>query len=161
MDPSEKIEAYYAKQSTFKEGLALLRELALKTELEETLKWGSPVYVIDNKNVLGINAFKNHFGIWFFHGVFLKDPKNVLQNAQEGKTKGMRHWKFTSAQEIDKKVVLAYLLEAIENQKKGIMLLPKKRAKGKVEIPELLTQALKKDPPASEAFKKLTPFKQA
>ncbi|MCJ7467508.1 MAG: DUF1801 domain-containing protein [Maribacter sp.] len=139
----------------------MLRALALKTELEESLKWGSPVYTLDKKNVLGLLAFKNHFGIWFFHGALLKDPKNVLQNSQEGKTKGMRHWKFSSVKEIDQKEVLAYILEAIENQKKGILLIPKKKEKGKFEIPELLKEALKVSKKTSEAFRKLTPFKQA
>jgi uncharacterized protein YdeI (YjbR/CyaY-like superfamily) len=161
MDSSEKIEAYYEKHSVFKEGLSVLRNLALTTELKETSKWGSPVYTLDNKNVLGILSFKNHFGIWFFHGAFLKDPKNVLQNAQEGKTKGMRHWKFSSVNEIDQKEVLAYMVEAIENQKKGIMLIPEKKEKGKFEIPELLKQALKESKKTLEAFNKLTPFKQA
>ncbi len=95
MDISEKTEAYFAKERPFKSGLALLRELALKTELQETFKWSTPVYTIDGKNVLGITSFKDHFGVWFFNGVFLKDPKNVMVNAQEGKTKSMRHWKFT------------------------------------------------------------------
>ena len=44
----------------------------------------------------------------------------MLENAQEGKTKGMRHWKFQSLDEVDKKVVLAYMKEALENQKKGL-----------------------------------------
>jgi uncharacterized protein YdeI (YjbR/CyaY-like superfamily) len=161
MDTSEKIEAYYAKPSVFKEGLSILRNLALKTELEENLKWGSPVYTLNNKNVLGILSFKNHFGIWFFHGAFLTDPKNVLENAQEGKTKGMRHWKFSSVKEIDPKVVMAYIVEAIENQKKGLVLVPEKKKKGKFEMPELLKEALNENKRASEAFMKLSPFKQA
>ena len=71
MNTQEKIEAYFAKEQPFKEGIQLLRELALKTELNETYKWGIPVYTIDNKNVLGILAFKLHFGIWFYNGCLL------------------------------------------------------------------------------------------
>ena len=77
MDIEEKVEAYYSKNEKFKEGMALLREIALNTQLVETLKWGAPVYTFDNKNVLGIMAFKSHFGIWFFNGVFLSDPQGV------------------------------------------------------------------------------------
>lgn len=158
MDKREKIETYYAKDQKFKEGIALLREIALKTELEETLKWGAPIYTIENKNVLGILAFKSHFGIWFYNGVFLLDPKKVLSNAQEGKTKAMRHWKFTAVEEIEEKVVLAYMNEAITNQKKGIALLPEK--KKKTAIPVLLQHALENNPEAMDTFKALSPYKQ-
>lgn len=127
MNNSEKLEAYYEKEQPFREGLLILRGLAHKTGFKETLKWGSPVYTIDGKNVLGIMGFKSHFGIWFFNGVFLTNPKKVLENAQEGKTKAMRHWKFTSAEAIDKSSVLSYMQEAIENQKKGLVLKPVKK----------------------------------
>jgi uncharacterized protein YdeI (YjbR/CyaY-like superfamily) len=159
MSSSEKIEAFYAREHPFKQGLAMLREIAHKTELEESLKWGAPVYMVDGKNVLGIMAFKSHFGLWFFNGVFLEDPKKVLQNAQEGKTKAMRHWKFTSVDEIDKATVLAYMKEAIENQKKGMELKPERKA-GKVEMPGILTDALRENKKLKAAFDDLTPFKQ-
>ncbi len=136
----EKIEAYYSKNQKFKEGIAQLREIALKTQLVETLKWGSPVYTIDNKNVLGILAFKNHFGIWFFNGVFLSDPRGVLENAQEGKTKSMRHWKFKAESDIDEAAVLSYIEEAIANQKKGLEIKPS--PKTEIIIPKLLKDVL-------------------
>ena len=63
MDKIEKIEAYFAKENQFKEGLSILRQLANKTELIEDFKWSSPVYTINGKNVLGIITFKNHFGM--------------------------------------------------------------------------------------------------
>lgn len=126
MNTQEKIEAYFAKEQPFKEGIGRLRELARKTQFVETYKWGIPVYTIDNKNVLGILAFKHHFGIWFYNGVFLKDPKKVLENAQEGKTKAMRHWKFNTNEGIDEAAVLSYFQEAISNQKKGLTLVPEK-----------------------------------
>lgn len=79
----------------------------------------SRVYA-QRENVFGICKFKNHFGVWFFNGVFLKDPKNVLENAQEGKTKGMRHWKFQSLEAVDEQIVLSYMKEALDNQRKGM-----------------------------------------
>ena len=120
MDRGEKLEAYYTKAHPFREGINFLREIALKTEAEEHFKWSIPVYTLNNKNVFGICKFKNHFGVWFFNGVFLKDPKKVLENAQDGKTKGMRHWKFQSLDEVDEKIVLGYMKEALDNQKKGL-----------------------------------------
>jgi uncharacterized protein YdeI (YjbR/CyaY-like superfamily) len=154
----EKIEAYYLKDQKFKEGINLLREIALKTQLAETLKWGSPVYTIDNKNVLGIMAFKNHFGLWFFNGGFLSDPKGVLENAQEGKTKSMRHWKFNSKDEINKAVVLAYLEEAIQNERNGLILRPSR--KKEISIPKLLRDALLANTNLNKQFNALAPYKQ-
>jgi uncharacterized protein YdeI (YjbR/CyaY-like superfamily) len=153
-----KIEAYYAREGSFKEGLNRLRALALQTELKEELKWGAPVYTLGGKNVFGITAFKSHFGIWFFNGCYLKDPGNVLENAQEGKTKAMRHWKFIAADEIKADKVLAYMTEAIENQKKGLSHKPRK--KQKMQVPSELLQVLKKDIELQKAFNKFTPYKQ-
>lgn len=155
---NELLESYYQKARPFREGLQLLRSLALQTQLQETIKWNSPVYTIENKNVLGIMAFKSHFGIWFFHGVFLKDPDKVLENVQDGKTKAMRHWKFKSAEEIDAKRVLAYFNEAIENQKKGIRLIPEK-SKGTV-IPVILKNTFQKNKNLEAAFNAITGYKK-
>ena len=120
MEKSEKIEAYYTKQHRFKDGIALLRLLASKTEAVETFKWHAPVYTVGGKNVFWISRFKNHFGLGFFDGAALNDPKNILENAQPGKTKAMRHWKFTSQDQIDTKAVLAYMQEAVENMVKRL-----------------------------------------
>ncbi|QBA65640.1 hypothetical protein EQY75_09100 [Muriicola soli] len=140
------------------EGLNRLRRLALQTELQEDLKWGIPVYTLKGKNVFGISAFKTHFGIWFFNGCYLKDPEGVLENAQEGKTKAMRHYKFSSLDEIMPDIVLAYMTEAVENQKKGLIHKPDR--KKKTEIPAELLQVLEKDPGLHKAFKQITPYKQ-
>ncbi|HPF97896.1 MAG TPA: YdeI/OmpD-associated family protein, partial [Mangrovimonas sp.] len=113
---------------------------------------------LNGKNVLSFGAFKHHFGIWFFNGVFLKDEHNLLEQAQE-KTKGLRNMKMTSIDQLNKPVVLAYIKEAIENQKLGKEIKPE--AKGKtVDIPEELNAALKKDKVLMDSFKALTPFKQ-
>ncbi len=127
MGNAEKIKAYYGKEGPFKKGIRVLRDLALQTELEEDYKWNAPIYTIEGKNVLGIVAFKHHFGIWFFNGSFLKDPKKVLENSQEGKTRAMRHWKFTAIDQINPKLILAYIYEAIENQKKEESRFPKRK----------------------------------
>ncbi|WP_435623017.1 YdeI/OmpD-associated family protein [Flagellimonas sp.] len=159
MTPSEKIEAYYEKEHPFKEGIAILRSLARQTEAAESYKWNFPVYTIENKNVLGICKFKNHFGVWFFNGSLLKDPKKVLQNAQEGKTKGMRHWKFSSLSEIDREGVLSYMKEALENQKNGLVIKPEKK-KTEIDIPELLQNSLNAKPSLRKAYLEFSNYKQ-
>lgn len=154
-----RVETFYAKASPFRAGLARLRELALQTGLSETYKWSAPIYTLDNKNVFGITAFKSHFGIWFFNGCYLKDPKKVLENAQEGKTRAMRHWKFTAADEIDTELVLSYMKEAVENQKEGLVWTPEK--KKRTRIPLELEEILKADEDLLDAFGKLPPYKQS
>jgi uncharacterized protein YdeI (YjbR/CyaY-like superfamily) len=159
MHKSEKIEAYYDEEHHYKNAIAVLRGLVVKTELEETYKWKFPTYTLKGKNVIAICKFKKHFGIWFFNGVFLKDPLNVLENAQEGKTKAMRHWKFTKEDQIDKKAILNYINEAIANQKNGSILSPSKTSKP-LAIPELLLTEFKKNRDFKTAYHMLTAYKQ-
>jgi len=157
----DKIKAYFDKEGPFSEALRHLRTLVHKTELEETYKWNFPVYTLNGKNVIGLCAFKKHFGIWFFNGVFLSDPHGVLENAQEGKTMAMRHWKFYKADEINDSKVGSYLQEAIANQKKGIQLSPAKPSKkGPVIVPALLQTAFASNKNLQLAFTNLSPSKQ-
>ena len=160
MENSEKLEAYYGQEHPYKEGISILRDLALKTKVIETLKWGSPVYAAEGKNVFWIARFKNHFGLGFFNGMFLKDPKKILINVQEGKTQAMRHWKFKSIGEIDPPTIVAYINEAIENEKKGMRLILGKKKKSELIFPELLKEALAENPKMEKAFIALSPYKQ-
>lgn len=138
--------------------LHVLRRLCLETEMEETIKWGIPVYTIQNKNVVGIGAFKSYAGLWFFNGSFLKDKEGVLVNAQEGKTKGMRHWRFQQDEVVPEEKVKAYILEAIENQKQGKEI--KIEKKKEYSIPKIFESALQNDPVLKEQFDRLTPGRQ-
>ncbi len=133
--------------------LEKLRSILLSTELEEKMKWGIPTYCLKNKNVIGIGAFKTYAGIWFFNGVFMKDEANVLINAQEGKTKGMRQWRFKSIAEIDESLLKSYIDEAIQNQKQGKEIKAEKKA---LTIPDELKEALASDGQLSEAFEGLS-----
>ena len=160
MDKAAKIEAYYEEEHQYKNGIGKLREIVLKTQLEETFKWMFPTYTLKNKNVLSICKFKNHFGIWFFNGVFLSDPLNVLMNAQEGKTKAMRHWKFITEEDIDVNQVIAYINEAIDNQLNERVLRPVKKSSKPSEIPVLLKETLEKNQKLEEAYKGLTDYKR-
>jgi len=159
MEKHKTAEAYYAVDHSYKNAIGHLRTLAKKTEAVETCKWGMPVYTINNKNVFGICRFKAFFGVWFYQGVFLKDTKKVLRNAQEGKTKAMRHWNFTTIEDIDDDALLAYMNEAIENQKAGKEIKPEKKA-ATFKMPELLKEVIDKDPSLKNAFEAFTPYKQ-
>jgi len=159
MKKANSVEEYIESHEKWDDALTVLRSIINSTEAEETLKWSSPVYTINGKNVLGLGAFNHHFGIWFFNGVFLKDEQKLLVNAQEGKTKALRQMRFTSIKDIDKNVVLAYVKEAIENQKLGKEI-KADRSKKETIIPDELKQELNKDSTLSTSFNNLTPYKQ-
>ena len=135
-----KVNQYIEKKSDWGKELKLLRKIMLQTGMEETVKWGIPTYTEGGKNVAGLGAFKNHVAIWFFNGVFLKDPEDVLVNAREDKTRGLRQWRFQSLDEISAEKVLKYALEAKANQEKGKEIKPEKR---KIKTPKKLEDALK------------------
>lgn len=153
------VEEYIETNAHFKEELILLRDLINSTELNEAIKWSAPVYDLNGKNVLGLGAFKQHFCIWFFNGVFLKDEYNLLINAQE-KTKGLRQMRFKSIKDVNKNAVLAYVKEAIENQRLGKEIKPSKITKKDIIIPVELQNELDSNSLLLDAFKLLTPSKQ-
>lgn len=150
---AKTVEEYLSTQTQYRKLLDELRRILNTTELVETLKWGIPTYQINKKNVIGIGAFKSYAGLWFFNGTFLKDNANVLINAQEGKTKGMRQWRFESVEDIDEKLLLEYIHEAIQNQKNGKEIKPEKKP---LVIPDELKEALASDAQLSEAFDGMT-----
>jgi uncharacterized protein YdeI (YjbR/CyaY-like superfamily) len=159
MQKIHSVEEYIELNSHWSDELIRLRNTILKTELEETVKWSMPTYCLNNKNVLGLGAFKNHLCLWFHQGVFLKDEHNLLINAQENKTKAMRQMRFNSAEDIKDAVVLNYVKEAIENQRAGKEIKPKRSTKS-VVIPNELMVVLKSNSELNIAFKALTPGKQ-
>jgi uncharacterized protein YdeI (YjbR/CyaY-like superfamily) len=87
-------EEYIANNKDWQKSLILLRDILLSTQMTETIKWGVPVYTFEGKNIVGTTAFKSYVGLWFFQGALLKDKKKKLINAQTGKTKALRQWRF-------------------------------------------------------------------
>lgn len=152
------VDEFIAKQSNWQEVLTTFRKILLSTELEENIKWGAPVYSLKEKNVVGMGVFKSYLGLWFFQGAFLKDPKKILVNAQDGKTKAQRQLRFTSEDQIDFGVVKAYIHEAIQNQKAGKEFKPD--LKKPIIIPSEMRSALEKDIDLKYAFDTFTPGKK-
>lgn len=158
MKKVSSIEEYIELHPKWNNLLCELRKVLLTTELKENIKWNSPVYSLNGKNVVGLGAFKNHAGIWFFQGVFLKDEQSKLVNAQEEKTKGLRQWRF-ERNEIDNiALVKSYALEAIENQKLGKEIKPDRNKTFK--IPELIVNKVITNEQFKKDFKALSLSKQ-
>ncbi len=151
-------EEYITAHPHWEKELRELREMILSTEVEETIKWGAPVYTVGGKNVISIAAFKNHCAMWFYNGALLKENTALLENAQENKTKALRQIRFEKDEEIPVAQLRRYVEEAIQNQKEGKEIKPV-RAK-KTVIPPELESAFSDDPALETAFKNLTPGKQ-
>jgi uncharacterized protein YdeI (YjbR/CyaY-like superfamily) len=147
----------WMKYDYWDDEIEIIKSILNKTELIETTKWGGIVYTINNKNVIGVGAFKNYFALWFYNGVFLKDELNVLVNANEGVTKALRQWRFTSKEEINEKHILAYINEAIANEKEGKSIKPTKKSR---IICDFLDAELDADKELASAFEKFTSSKQ-
>ena len=156
MDYSKAIHIW-DKNNSWIEELEILKSMIVKTELEETTKWGGIIYVLNGKNVIGIGGFKNYFAIWFFNGVILKDKQKLLVNAQEGVTKSLRQWRFTSKEEVDEMAVLDYINEAIENEKQGKTSKPEKKTP---ILSEFFEKELNANPELEAAFQKFSAYKQ-
>lgn len=153
------IEQFINKKEKWKEGLLVLHETIMQHGYESGIKWGAPTYMINGQNVIGIGAFKNHFGLWFFQGALLKDKDHVLVNAQE-KTKALRQMRFESVDDIDVKVVEAFVKEAKANAEAGKEVPKAKPNAKKIEVPELLQEKLDDDLALKEAFEALPPYKR-
>jgi len=158
MTDSKKVDTYINKHTKWSKELSSIRSVFQQTELNEEIKWGVPTYTLQGSLVAGLGAFKNHYAIWFHQGVFLKDTNKKLINAQEGITKALRQWKFSADDRIEKKLILSYIIEAMENAKAGKKIKP--QPKKKLKLPELLKEAIKNNDSLAIQFNKLTPGKQ-
>jgi uncharacterized protein YdeI (YjbR/CyaY-like superfamily) len=126
--------------------------------MTEECKWGKPTYTVDGKNVVIMQGFKEYFGLGFFQGALLKDPKNVL--VQLGQVHAGRVMKFTSANDITAKAatIKAYVREAIAVEKAGLRMKQKKTSD--FPVPEELRERFRRDPRFKRAFEALTPGRQ-
>ncbi len=152
---AKTVDDYIAQADRWRDEIARLRAILLDVGLDETVKWGSPCYTLDGRNVVGIGAFKSCFGLWFVQGALLADPAKRLVNAQPGKTRAMRQWRMQSAADIRPRLVRQYASEAAELAARGREIRPRRRPAA--SLPPELEAALGADNAARTAFDKLTP----
>jgi uncharacterized protein YdeI (YjbR/CyaY-like superfamily) len=126
--------------------------------MKEECKWGKPTYTVDGKNIVIMHGFKEYFGLGFFQGALLKDPKKVL--VQPGQVQAGRVMKFTGVKDITAKAatIKAYVREAIAVEKAGLRMERKKTSD--FPVPEELTERFRRDPRFKRAFEALTPGRQ-
>lgn len=89
MKADPRIDAYIAKAAPFAQPiLAHVRDRvrALVPDVEETLKWGAPSFVLDGKILLMMAAFKAHAALNFWRGQELRgEQANADAMGQFGK----------------------------------------------------------------------------
>ena len=78
--------------------IAEMRRVLAGFAMKQERKWGQPTYTLDGKNIVILQGFKEYFGLGFFQGALLKDPKKVL--VQLGQVHAGRVMKFTGVREI-------------------------------------------------------------
>jgi len=138
--------------------IAEMRRALAGFAMKEECKWGKPTYTVDGKNIVIMQGFKEYFGLGFFQGALLKDPKKVL--VQLGQVHAGRVMKFTSVKDIAAKAatIKAYVREAIAVEKAGLRMEPKKTSD--FPVPKELTERLRRDARLKRAFQALTPGRQ-
>jgi uncharacterized protein YdeI (YjbR/CyaY-like superfamily) len=157
--PSEKVDAYIDKNKKHSVTLSRIREVILDFPFKETIKWGMPTYVYGGRNLLGMGAFKNHVGLWFFQGALLDDPDGILRNAQEGKTKAMRQVNYESKDDMSKAELVNLIEQTISNQDKGLFVKVEKK-KSNIVLPSELKEAFRADKELQACFESLSPGKK-
>eukprot|EP01132_Coremiostelium_polycephalum_P000060 gene60-86_t len=135
------------------------RPILVEYPLEETLKWGVPCYMLQQKNIFLLHVFKEYCAILFFKGTLLKDDHGLL--IQPGAhTQGARQMRFTQVAEVVTltPILKAYIEEAIDIEKAGLKVILKKTVDFKV--PEEFQMQLEQMPALKRAFDALTPGRQ-
>ncbi len=152
MQKNKSVTTYIKNHPEWEKALMVLKDLIDSTALHENIKWGAPVYTLNNKNIVGFCAFQTYVGLWFYQGALLKDKSKKLFNAQEGKTKALRQWRFSSVEEManEKENITAYVQEAIDNHIQGKSIKPQK--KPTLELAKEINDQLIKDAELKKAF---------
>jgi len=157
MNPA--VDFYFDKEKKWQKEIEQLRTIVLDCGLEEALKWGCPCYAFQGANIVLIHVFKEYCALLFFKGALLNDANGILIQ-QTKNVQSARQIRFTNAQEIVKmkKILKAYIYEAIEVEKAGLKVKLKKTSDFK--IPEEFQKKLDKSNKLKTAFQALTPGRQ-
>lgn len=154
-----KVDSFLSKAKKWQEEFEAMRNIALECGLTEEFKWGNPCYTFEGNNIVLIHGFKEYCAFLFFKGALLKDTDGILIQQTEN-VQAARQIRFTALKEINKlkKVLKAYIFQAIEVEKAGLKIEFKKTTA--YSIPEEFKVKLDKMPALKKAFYALTPGRQ-
>jgi uncharacterized protein YdeI (YjbR/CyaY-like superfamily) len=128
-----KVDWFFDKAANWQKEYEQLRIICLDCGLAEELKWGCPCYTFENRNIVLIHGFKEYCALLFFKGALLKDTDGILIQQTEN-VQSARQVRFVNVREIVKlkKVLKAYIYQAIEVEKAGLKVPLKKTSEFKV-----------------------------
>jgi uncharacterized protein YdeI (YjbR/CyaY-like superfamily) len=149
-----RVDAFVSRAKAWQGEIQKLRAILVDCGLEEDLKWGKPCFMFEGQNVAIIQPFKGHCSLMFFKGALLEDTHGLLRSQGENSQSALR-LEFTSEAQIRKAVVTSYVKQAIAAERAGLKV--DFKAKHELELPEELTQILKKNRALTKAFHALTP----
>ena len=126
---------------------------------DRRIEVGLSLLHVSGKNIVLIHGFKEYCALLFFKGALLNDANGILIQQTEN-VQAARQIRFTNVQEIVKmaSILKAYIYEAIEVEKAGLKVEPKKTIDYK--IPEEFQNKLNKIPALKTSFSALTPGRQ-
>lgn len=153
-----KVDFYFDK-GKWREEITQLRTIVLACGLTEELKWGSPCYTRESKNIVLIHVFKDYCALLFFKGALLKNTNGILIQQSEH-VQAARQIRFTNVNEIVKleRSIKGYIYEAIEVEKAGLKVALKKTKE--FPMPAEFKKKLASTPKLKAAFAALTPGRQ-
>lgn len=155
---NSKVDFYFNK-TEWHEELVKLRALVLDCGLTEELKWGTPCYTYEKRNIVLIHVFKEYCALLFFKGALMSDPDNILIQQTEN-VQSARQIRFTNVKEVTKRAaaIKNYIKEAIRIEKSGLKVTLKKPEE--FRMAEEFQTKLDKDVNLKKAFEALTPGRQ-
>lgn len=152
---NKEVETYISKSADFaKPILEHLRKIIFETcsDVEENIKWGTPHYSYKGDHICMMAGFKNHCSFSLYKAEFMKD-KQIAESVKAGKKYGYMDKLKSTTDLPPKKVLVAYLKEAMKINEQGIKFEKPKSDRPKVlEIPDCFTKALKGNAKASKVF---------
>jgi len=151
------VDQYIERSEKWPEVMAALRPILLDAGLTESIKWRSPCFSHEGKNIVIFQEFNDLFSLMFFKGALLKDPEQVLVD-QGPNSRSAKRIEFTSVDDAYRltETVAAYVAEAISVEAAGL----KVEDAPALELVEELQNRLDADPELREAFDALTPGRQ-
>lgn len=157
MAKDPKVDRLFSNAKLWRQEADTLREILLECGLREEVKWRSPCFAQDGKNICIIQRMNDFLALLFFKGALLKDPDGILERQGPYSRVGYR-MRFTSVQDVAKVAasIKAYVREAIEVEEAGLKV---ERATD-FELTEELIRKFAEDPEFEAAFDKLTPGRQ-
>ncbi len=157
MTKNPKVNRLFSNAKDWVGEANLLREILLECNLTEEIKWRSPCYTYNGKNICIIQRMGSFLSLMFFKCVLLKDPDDLLEPQGIHSRAGYLIC-FTKVEDVltAENCIKAYVQEAIEIEQADL----KVEIESDNKYPEELSDTFHADPDYRTAFNKLSPGRQ-